>query len=394
MAALLSALLLAFQIPPLVEAPRLRTILPNGAAVMVERIPNAKVLSVQLFVGAAPAPDTGATSGLRHLLEHLAARGRDGSIDLELETAGAFLQARTYRPATVYEVTLGPGQLQLGLKAVAEVLHSAPATPEGIAKEAVIIGQEGALRDDTARLGAAAWTQAYGDAGADPFGNLDVIRAATPQALSGLRQKLEVGGNVAISIAGDVNVDEATRLASETISGLSKANYATPAPDSDHPSPGHPILGHPGTAQTDARGEVRAAIVGSYRDIATAATLAAGLAVASEMDDAFLTYTPSDSEGLIIVGRTDRRQDVQEAFDKAKPEELFGRGRALAERWVERQLESPSSVAFARGLLLVENSSLKPETLVENLKTMSFDEFKRGLARFQGAAAVTVEGAR
>jgi len=74
---------LALLFSPPQQPPRLRTLLDNGAVVLVEPVPSATI-SVQLFASSKYAPETAASHGYRHLLEHLIARG-DGTLDRRLE---------------------------------------------------------------------------------------------------------------------------------------------------------------------------------------------------------------------------------------------------------------------------------------------------------------------
>src|SRR5665213_4422706 len=85
------------------QHPRLRTILPNGAAILVERVPGAKDLSVDLFAASRGTEESPISNGLRHLLEHLIAKGPNGDIDRRLETAGAFLSAETSRDTMCFK---------------------------------------------------------------------------------------------------------------------------------------------------------------------------------------------------------------------------------------------------------------------------------------------------
>lgn len=380
---LIPAIVLGLQ-APILQPPRLRTVLPNGAAVIVERMPNAKSLSVQLFISARGTQETLQTNGLRHLLEHIVARGKDRTLDTRLETAGGFLQARTYRDAMAFEVTVPTTGLKTGLEALSEVMRMPRVSREEITKEARIIDHERAIRPDSALLAASAWEQAFGDKGLDTQGNPDTLAAATFEDLAKTHRQQMVGKNLVVAIAGDVGLDDATRQAVEILGAIPKGTAADT----------YRGKGKPGVVESPGRGEARAALVGPYRDPVTAAALAAGLAVASELEDAFVTYTPSNDSSLIVVGRTERNGTVGAAFSAAKAEALFSRGRALARRWVERQFENPSSVASARGLLLVQSVALRPETLLENLDSMTLGQFRKGLAAYADGEAVVVEGAR
>src|SRR4051812_48412530 len=79
------------------EPPRLRTIFKNGAVLLVENLPQAKYVSVQLFASDKHLPDTPETHGYRHLLEHLALKGPKRDLDLQMERQGVFFLGRTLR---------------------------------------------------------------------------------------------------------------------------------------------------------------------------------------------------------------------------------------------------------------------------------------------------------
>jgi len=381
--AFLASLAIVGQVP-IIQPPRLRTVLPNGAVILVEKIPAAKSLTMSLFVSSRGVSETYATNGYRHLIEHLAVKGRDGRLDTRLEAAGGFLSASTFRDVTAYEMTLPPGALKLGASAASEILRVPETDVEGIAREIKVIRQEGALRDDVALLTSAAWEKAYGERGLDAFGTVDRVSGARREDLARIQLAQLVGPNLAIVIAGNVDLDEATAAARDVLAKFPKAAVKE----------SEPRKGSGGEVASDARGEARAALVGSFRETLTVATLAAGLAVGSELDDVFLSYTPSVDGGLVVVGRTTRNYGLGEAFDNAQPAALFERGRTLARRWLERQLADPASLARVRGTLFVQGAALRPETMLENLRTMTFEDFKTGLARFGKAEAVIVEGQR
>jgi hypothetical protein len=75
--------------------------------------------------------------------------------------------------------------------------------------------------------------------------------------------------------------------------------------------------------------------------------------------------------------------------EAARAADLFSLGRLLAARWVRRRLAEPDQAASFRGMLLVQERDLRPETMLENLETLSFSEFDRAFRMFQ-----TGEGAR
>ena len=111
---------------------RLRTILPSGGVILVERVPRSANVSLQLFAGTRGIE---ADRGQRHLLEHLVARGSKQDLDSRLEAEGAFLRPQTLRDAMVFEVLLPPGKLKLGLSALRDIVRARVFSKERIAKE-------------------------------------------------------------------------------------------------------------------------------------------------------------------------------------------------------------------------------------------------------------------
>jgi len=375
------ACLIATQVP-IDQPPRLRTILDNGAAVMVERVPGAKNLAIQLFASSRGTEETPLTNGLRHLLEHLIAKGPKRDLDLRIETAGGFLQAETQRDEMQFKLTLPPGQLKLGLQAVLQIMQMPVVTADDIRHEELIIAEEAAIRDDASKISTAAWTQAYGDKGMDVVGNLDVIRNATPAMLDKIHRIQFSGPNLAIVVVGDVDLDVATRACSEILSKEPK--LAVAKVDRGKAAGG-------GTTST-APGEAIALPTSGWRTPQTAARVAAAFALASEADDCYVICTPSSSAGMVILGRSSPNTGLKTIAEKANANELFVYGRALAKAWIKSMLTSPDRIADIRGQLLVQEVDLKPETMLENLDTMTPKNFADAIDAFRSPVAVTVAG--
>lgn len=375
--------LFAIQLPEIHMPPRLRTILPNGATVLVEKVPGAKTVWTRLFLSARGTEETPATHGQRHLLEHLVATGRDGKLDEKLEREGAFLRAQTQRDAIEFGVDAPAGKLDIALGALGEMLRLRAVTTEEIAREAGIIRQEGALMEVPTRLSAAAWGVAYGTRGLAPFGDLDAIRRTTPAALAALHRRLCAGPNLVLVVAGDVDIEKATAAAAAVVRTAPKTEGAfTPRP------PGK--SGEDDAAQ--GFGEARALPVTGYSDPKTAATLAAALALGSELGDAFVTYTPSGRNGLVILGRAGENNGLAASIARKDPAALWERGRLLADLWLRRQTADPGANASLRGLLLAQFSEYTPDRMREAIIGMKYADFAAAVEGFQGPKAVAVVG--
>ncbi|MDR3691092.1 MAG: insulinase family protein [Fimbriimonas sp.] len=367
---------------PVLQPARLRTILPNGAAILVENIPGAKSLSVQLFAASRGTEETPISNGLRHLLEHIVAKGPKGDLDRRLETIGGFLTAETSRDAMAFRLSLPTNRLAEGLQFCEELMHMPSVTPDDIRHEASILEQEGLLRSDSTRFSSVAWAKAYGDKGLDPFGNLDVIRNATPAMLDAIHKVQFAGPNLVVSVAGDVDLDVATKACSDLVGRAPKLNV----------TPQERPKGEGGQAAIDLPGIAYSVPVPGFRLPETAARLAAALALASEADRCYVLYTPSANPGMITLGRSDDKAGLVRVLSKADANDLFARGLIMARAWLRRSLDTPEDIAATRGLLIASAVDLKPDVLIENLNAMTHRQFAAAIESFRSNEAVVVTG--
>src|SRR5258708_4271782 len=165
------------------DPPRLRTVLDNESIILVESMPRESVVSVQLFASAKYVPESAATHGYRHLIEHLIAKG-DGALDRKLESLACFLNASTLRDAMQIELTVGPTQLQLALDTLGGLLRRPEFTQKQIDHELRVMRDELSMEDDPILLSSAAWEGAFGESGLDPLGTFDSMYRATPEKLA------------------------------------------------------------------------------------------------------------------------------------------------------------------------------------------------------------------
>lgn len=367
------------------DSPRLRTLLANGTAILVERFAGAKVMTVQVFAGARGVQETPETHGHRHLLEHLILRGKRGDLDRRLERLGIFFTGRTHRDALQLEFIGRPTQLDAMLSAVQELLEPPSFDEATVTRELAVMREEFALVPDHQRLSRTAWQTAYGVSGLDPFGTEESIARATPAGLRGLHASMFHPGNVVVVIAGDVEIQATT----------AKVRPFVEDRESDVELPAMPTREGKGSREEapDAFGEARGAIVNGLGD-STAATLCAAYGIAAWVENAYVTYTPSATGGLVIVGRTDANNalgSVIEELTEGDEALMFAPAKELAKGWLREQLASPTSAASLRGLLMVQSAGLRPETLFEAVDRVGWTEFRQAIARFkQNQAAIAV----
>lgn len=100
--------------------------LKNGMTVLKNLQTKSPVVSIQVWVDNGSADETPEVAGVSHFIEHLLFKGTKsfgpGQIAQAIEGAGGQLNAYTSFDQTVYYVTMGSSQLELGLKTLSEML--------------------------------------------------------------------------------------------------------------------------------------------------------------------------------------------------------------------------------------------------------------------------------
>jgi zinc protease len=126
--------------------------LANGLQVIVERVPNAPLTAIEVWVRVGVAQETAKTSGVAHLLEHLLFRGAVGlppdALDSAFENAGGVLDASTERDWTRFRASVLPDRWREPLQTLLRSLL-APALPaDALEKERrLILSDEYAMHD-------------------------------------------------------------------------------------------------------------------------------------------------------------------------------------------------------------------------------------------------------
>lgn len=361
-----------------------RFALQNGAQVVVQRFPDSREVSVQIWVNSVDAPETPETHGLRHLLEHFLARGPQG-FDRQVESLGLFTTAETTRDTMQFEVRGPASRLSAAVQALRPIVTPPQLTPDDIAREVETMREESALRPRSRLLSERLWSAAFGQAGLDPFGNLEKLASATPETLAELHRTLFVGGNLLVTVAGPMSVDEGRRLGAGLVEHLPSRDPGRRAFRREFPE------GDASWLIQEVRGAARAVAVGPFTQPSTAHAVAAAFAVASEIPSPFVIHTPSRQPGVVIVGSTDAPDGIARFFstgDGAARVGLFETGRTLAREWATRRLQSPSGANTMRGRLMVQGAGPGLEVFLHNLDVMTPEEFEAAMDRFYVARPV------
>ena len=370
-----------------VESPRLRTLLPNGAATIVETVKDAPYATIHLFASTRDCRETPENNGWRHLFEHLILSG----FDAEAQSKGMFLTGSTFREFSRFEIKFEPSKLSDATKSIASLLRRRTFDEATITKEIGIVDQEMALLTDAQRLTQGAWQHSYEGQRPDPFGTLESLAKCTPQELDAVRERLFNPPNVVVAIVGPMDVKSMSQAASSIVGGLTARSFGTQTNE-------------PAAAQVRGRfevvgvvGEARSTICAGLRSKEGMATLCAALALGSDFEDSFFSYTPSLGSSLMTIGRTRDVGPFTQGIDGLNVSEfqsLWERGKTLARSWFATQMKSPRGLAYLRGLYLLQNRSAKPEDSLALVESVSESDFVAAASRFAKSGSVVTVGVR
>lgn len=376
LATLLAGALL--QPPP---PPRLREVLENGVRMVVERTDAPGQASMVLAASTAGLKLTADTHGLPHLIEHLAARGSKEDIDRRLERQGMTLTAMTTRDAVVFEVQGAPAQMPFAALVLGEIARSLEATPERIALEAKLIKEEMALAGSKGALANAAWKEVFGEEGRDPMGTLSVIESATPDQVREAHRALFAGRNLAVALAGDIDVEAGAGRIRENF-GILPAGPEFEAPLR---SAAFRAMKLPGG------GGARAALTEGADSVPGLALLGAALTVQQRWPGVSLAYNPSLWRSLIVL-----TSDSGAAFaplDQLSPDErkaLHGWSILLLESYFGSFRRTPSRLARFQAQISLQNPTMTLDRLLALVRAITPDQAGEALEAFTAGRALEV----
>jgi processing peptidase subunit beta len=122
------------------------TTLANGMTVATEAHPTAQTATVGVWIDAGSRAETDATNGAAHFLEHMAFKGTgrrsQHALELEVENAGAHLNAYTSREQTVYYAKAFRKDVPQAVDIVADILQNSKLDAGAVERERDVILRE------------------------------------------------------------------------------------------------------------------------------------------------------------------------------------------------------------------------------------------------------------
>lgn len=351
--------------------------LDSGAALVVESR-GGEIASVQLFASSRACSESPSNHGQRHLLEHLLAKGKDGKLGERLESEGWFISAETYRDFMAFKLAGPASRWERAAQAVSEILGGWPHTQESISNEALIIEQEIAILPKETRISGEAWQGAYGALGLDPIGSYSSISSATPESLAAIHMRQFARNQLTVSVCGPVDSKAVIERFTAVLGGAPKPIEAKWPRNS---------VGTSGVAKVPGCAAAYIA-VGPYSTSETAAVVGVACLVGIELDRGFITYTPSQSPGLVIVGTSssDDLGVLRAAFSKITPD--LSQVREIAARWAGANSQSTVASAWWNGIFQVQAPGGKPDLYISAVENMTQEDLDSAMNKLRAALEV------
>lgn len=366
------------------DRPRVRETLPNGVTVLAVSKPGAEEAVVTVLASSRGFGDLPQSHGVRHLLEHIVAKGPKKDADRRLESEGVLLEAQTTREG-LWLTTRGPGsKLALAVEVLKEIVLEVRTTEEELAREMEILRQEKVGLPGYWGFDAEAWVMGFGPEAVDPFGDLETMAGMGPEALAAAGRSVFEGGNVTVVALGDLSAATTAVRLREAFGGLRRS---TTEPGAKRES----IAGQ-GMKRISARGSSRSAVVSGLGSSETVAVIGAAMALAGRIGGQVL-YTPSYQPGLVTIW-TPSGFGIDE-IDDFSPAQLTSwtqEARVGANAWFWGTTGSLTGEAQTEALMLASGAPTPLSVLASYPAGATDAEIMQGFARFFRGNALEVRG--
>ncbi len=306
--------------------------LPNGVIVYAQRIEGTTQMAATLASVSKDQPETADSHGMRHLLEHLVAKGPDKDVDKGVEGRGMVLLAETTRDSVTFSLHGPKDTASMAVTVLGQLVSRFDVNESELRKEVGILDQEMVLRSWNLLLVADGWRKVYGADALDPFGDPAKMTNFTTEAVKAGFQSLANPKKLCLCVAGDIDPESVVQQAREVLGGLT----ATDVTPWSRPEATDPAL----VGSSD--GEAACIPVSGFSESATLASIGAGFGLQGWLTGSFMVYTPTARPGLVTVSlRTGR--SWKQAADRLKGREaLVARtGMQQLKEWLTETASDP-----------------------------------------------------
>jgi len=218
--------------------------LPNGLHVILQEDHSTPIVAVSVLYHVGSKKEDPIRTGFAHFFEHLLFEGSEnikrGEYMKLVQANGGELNANTSFDRTYYYEVLPSNQLQLGLWMESERMLHAKIDSIGIETQRKVVKEEKKLRYDNTPYGRLL-EQTFKNAYTVhpyrwmPIGEDQYIDNATLSEFMDFYKTFYVPNNATLSIAGDLNVNDAKKMIEQYFGGIPKGTKAIPRPDIKEP---------------------------------------------------------------------------------------------------------------------------------------------------------------
>lgn len=208
--------------------------LASGLRVIVQAVPGAPVVALQVWVGAGSFDELPGQYGLAHLHEHMLFKGTArrgvGEVAASVERAGGQINAWTSTDHTCYHVVIPALNWRDGLDTLADAVCHSSFDPDELTREIEVVVEEIRRAEDTP--GQVAWRRVFERAFEDhPYarpilGDEASVRSFDRERMLAFYRRHYVAANLTVIAAGDLDPTATIAAVEAAFADLA----ATPAP--------------------------------------------------------------------------------------------------------------------------------------------------------------------
>lgn len=204
------------------------TRLANGIRLVTERMPEARSVSLGVWVGVGGRDEPEVLSGASHFLEHLLFKGTSTrsarQIAEDIDAVGGEMNAFTNREHTAYYTRLPAARGQLGIDILGDVLTDPVFRPHEVDAERQVILEEILMNldmpeDHVHTLLAEALFPGH-PLGREVLGSRETVEAATRDEIAEFFGRWYRPSNLVVVAAGDLDHDETVEAFAGTLGRL------------------------------------------------------------------------------------------------------------------------------------------------------------------------------
>jgi len=225
--------------------------LDNGLHVILHEDHSTPIVAVTVLYHVGSKNEKTGRTGFAHFFEHLMFEGSEnidrGEYMKIVQSNGGALNANTSHDRTFYYEILPSNQLALGLWLESERMLHAKVDIEGVETQREVVKEEKRLRIDNQpymsfmqNMFARAYkVHPYKNI---PIGSMEDLNAAEISDFADFYETFYVPNNATLSIAGDIDPDDAKELIEKYFAGIPKGTKPIPQPDVTEPPLGGEVV--------------------------------------------------------------------------------------------------------------------------------------------------------